>query len=83
MERRWTIHFLPRNRTTENFRFVLRFPKNILHIHNSFVSTIALAFTRNFCCVAQPSGRLSRGRPSAHRRGQDALATAGKMPRYN
>ena len=44
MERRWTIHLLPRNWTTEKFGFVPRFPKNILHMHNSFVSSIALAF---------------------------------------
>jgi hypothetical protein len=44
MERRWTVHFWPRNWTTEKFEFVLRFPKNILHMHNSFVSSIALAF---------------------------------------
>jgi signal peptidase I len=31
--------------------------------------------------VAPPSRRLSWGRPQPHLRGQDALATAGKMPR--
>jgi len=39
-----TIYFLLRNWTTEKFEFVPRFPKDILHIHNSFVSSIALAF---------------------------------------
>jgi Peptidase S24-like len=35
---------------------------------------------RGSILVAPPSRRLSWGRPRPHRRGQDALATAGKMP---
>jgi len=42
--------------------------------------SIVLAFSKDSHNVAPPSGRLSWGRPRPHRRGQDALATAGKMP---
>ena len=41
-----TIRFSPRNGITAKIGFVLRFPKLLLHIHNSFPRSIAFAFPR-------------------------------------